>query len=107
MATTLEKLRYLEQYLAAGSAEGDLVLDRTVDKLLAREVGRMAELRARLLGQLTEFETRYTMRSDEFCRRYEAGELGDGVDFVEWAATLDMLRSIEKPQTLLEQASRQ
>lgn len=43
-----------------------------------------------LEARLHELETRYGMTSDEFYCRYEAGELEDSADFMEWAAFCDM-----------------
>ncbi len=40
------------------------------------------------------------MNSEEFKRRYEAGTLGDDMDYIEWSATLDMLAGIEKGEVI-------
>ena len=101
MVTTLEKVRRLEQYIAVDSSTVDYVLDMTVDKLLAREVERMRELKARLTDQLAEFEERYTLESADFYTRYEDGEMGDTMDFVEWSATVEMLENAERRLALL------
>jgi len=101
MVTTLEKVRRLEQYIAIDSSAVDYVLDMTVDKLLAREVERMRELKARLTDQLAEFEERYALESADFYTRYEDGEMGDAMDFVEWSATVEMLENAERRLALL------
>ncbi|MCH8293873.1 hypothetical protein IH992_22545 [Candidatus Poribacteria bacterium] len=102
MITTLEKVRRLEQYIAADSSTVDPVLDMTIDKLLARELTRMLELKARLTNQTVEFEDDYSLKSADFYRRYENGEMGDKMDFVEWAATVEMLANIKKRLALKE-----
>ena len=51
----------------------------------------MDELKQRLLRQKTEFEEKYGLNSEEFCRRYEKGAMGDDMDYVEWSASVDML----------------
>ncbi|MBK7219670.1 MAG: hypothetical protein IPH95_22060 [Candidatus Promineofilum sp.] len=33
------------------------------------------------------------MASEVFYQRFEAGELGDGADFIEWASFYDMYRN--------------
>ncbi len=104
MLTTLEKVRRLEAYIAADSATVDQVLDMSVDKLLAREVERMRQVRDRLAAQLAEFEAQYGLDSTEFCARYERGEMGDAMDLIEWSATVNMLANIEKRLALLEKA---
>jgi len=104
MMTTLEKVRRLEQYIAVDNSAVDPVLDMTIDKLLAREIERMRELKARLADQLAEFEERYALKSADFYARYENGEMGDATDFVEWSATVEMLANAERRLALLERS---
>lgn len=105
MMPTLEKIRRLEQYLAVDNSAVDPVLDMAIDKLLAREIERVRELKKRLAAQLAEFEEHYTLKSADFYTRYENGEMGDSMDFVEWSATVEMLANAEKQMALLETAS--
>ncbi len=72
-----------------------------LDKILAREIEHTRQLQARLAGQLAGFEERYGLDSADFCARYEGGEMGDAVDFVEWSATVEMLANAEERLTLL------
>ncbi len=105
MMTTLEKVRRLEEYLAVTNSAVDPVIETTINKLLTREFNRMVELETHLANELLEFEERYTLKSDDFYRRYEAGELGDAMDFVEWAATVEMLSNVKRRLALLETAT--
>jgi len=105
MMPTLEKIRRLEQYLAVDNSAVDPVLDMAIDKLLAREIERVRELKKRLAAQLAEFEEHYALKSADFYTRYENGEMGDSMDFVEWSATVEMLANAEKQMALLETAS--
>ncbi len=66
MMTTLEKVRRLEHYIAVDSSAVDPVLEIIIDKLLAREITRMRELKARLADQLATFEKRYALKSADF-----------------------------------------
>lgn len=102
--TTLEKVRRLEQYIAVDNSAVDPVLDMTIDKLLAREIERMRELKARLADQLVEFEERYGLESADFYTRYENGEMGDATDLIEWSATVEMLANAERRLALLERS---
>lgn len=102
MSTTLEKVKQLEQYISVDSSTVDPVLEVTIDKLLARELVRMLELKARLTDQLAKFEEQYALKSADFYSRYEQGGMGDDMDFVEWAATVEMLGNVEKRLALLE-----
>ncbi|MCD4787279.1 MAG: hypothetical protein K8R09_03555 [Desulfobacterales bacterium] len=101
MISTLEKVKRLEQYLAVDSSAIDSVLQMAIDKLLARETARMSELKKRLAAQLKEFEEHYELKSADFYTRYEKGEMGDSMDFIEWSATVEMLANAEKQMTLL------
>jgi len=84
----------------------DPVAELTSEQLLKREASRMVALKQRLVQQKQDFEERYGLDSDEFCRRYEAGTMGDEMDYVEWSATVDMLAGIENRLMLLQQDSR-
>lgn len=102
MTTTLEKVRRLEQYLSVGRSTADPVLDTTINKLLIRERDRVLNLKKRLVEQCQMYEETYALPSAEFYDRYENGELGDDMDFIEWAATIEMLQNAEKRLAFLE-----
>ena len=100
--TTLEKIRKLERYLAVLSPEEEPVIDKTVDKLLEREIKRLREFQKTLDDQINEFEKKYGMSTDVFLDRFQSGGLGDAVDYIEWASTSEMRTNIESNQRLLE-----
>jgi hypothetical protein len=102
MLNTLEKVKRLEQYLDFDDFADDPIIDRTITKLLLREAERMGELHNRLSVQVQGFEQQYGLQSDEFYARYERGDMGDDMDFIEWASTLDMLSNVKKRLTILE-----
>ncbi|MDM8532495.1 hypothetical protein QUF63_15085 [Anaerolineales bacterium HSG25] len=98
---TLEKLKRLEQYILLDQTAIDPVFDMTLEKLLHREFNRVATLKARLVKQLQTFEKQYHLKSQEFYPRYENGELGDEIDFMEWASTIEMVNNINQRLTVL------
>ena len=102
MMTTIEKVRRLEQYLGSYSSEVDPVIEMAVNKLLSRELERVRQLTRRLSMQLMKFEEQYALQSGEFHKRYEHGEMGDSMDFVEWSATVEMLANAKKQMAFLE-----
>jgi len=102
MISTLEKLKCLEAYLAANSSIVDSVLDKSITKLLAREQMRMQNLIQRLQQQISQFEKNYHLVSQEFYTRYNQGKMGDKMDFVEWASTIEMLANAKKRIALLD-----
>ena len=105
MLNTLEKVQRLEQYLRLDDSVNDPIVDRTVTKLLHRESSRMEALRTRLSEQIREFEQQYQLPSAEFYARYERGDMGDDMDFIEWASTCEMLSNVNKRLTILESHS--
>ena len=102
MLTTLEKIKLLEQYLSVDNSTVDPVLDKTINKLLERERARVLQIKDRLSDQYKGFEKNYSLGSEEFYARYKKGEMGDEMDFIEWAATAEMLANLEKQLSILE-----
>jgi len=102
MTTTLEKVKRLEQYLVISGSNIDPVLDMSIDKLLVRELTRILGVKTRLFNQISEFEKLYSMTHADFYQCYKRGEMGDDMDFIEWAATIEMLTHVEKKLELLQ-----
>ena len=63
--------------------ERKLLLDQVQEDKTRDEIGE------RLQG----YEGKYGMDSEQFYRRFMAGELGDEIDYVEWAGFYEMLQS--------------
>ena len=104
MSSVLSKVKRLEEYIASTNASSlDKVLELSIDKLLDREASRLASQKARLEQQLTEFERKYPFDSKEFYEKFERGELGDAMDFVEWSATYEMVKNVERQLSVLGQ----
>ncbi len=72
------------------------VVDQAVGKLIALEVKQCRDELQRLTTRLSDYEQQYHMPSDEFYRRFRAGELGDDMDMVEWSIFWDMHQAAEK-----------
>ena len=97
---TLDKLQSLEQLYRQGFRSE--VIDRVIGKLLAAEIERARAERRDLEGRLSAYEDQYDMTSEEFYRRFRAGELGDGIDFVEWSAFYEMCKATLQRLEMLE-----
>ncbi len=100
--TALEKIKRLEEYIIINNSIVDSVIETTINKLLVREFEKISDIKERLLNDITQFENQYSLKSALFYNKYEKGELGDSIDFVEWASTIEMLNNIEKQYQLLE-----
>ena len=93
---TLYKLEVLKDAYSS-EAELDLILGKLLDVVLSQHRLRLE----RYEQDLREFEERYGMESATFYRRFEAGELGDAMDFFEWAGVYELCQDIiEKIQRL-------
>jgi len=89
---TLDKLRSIEQLYRQGFRSE--VIDRAIDKLLAAEAERALVEQRDLEARLSAYEGQFNMSSEEFYRRFRAGELGDEMDFVEWSVFYEMYQAI-------------
>ncbi|CAG0941895.1 hypothetical protein ANRL1_00736 [Anaerolineae bacterium] len=104
MLAAREKVKRLERYLA-NDEPVDPVFEKTMDKLIEREVTRLVELKSRLEQQLFQFENQHAIKSPEFHARFERGEMGDTMDFVEWSATYEMVVNLNKRLALLQEGA--
>ena len=108
MSTVLSKVKRLEEYMVSTNVSSlDSVLELTIDKLLDRETSRLISQKARLEQQLADFERRYSLSSEGFYEKFERGELGDAMDFVEWLATYEIAANLQHRLSILgwEEAS--
>jgi len=101
MTTVLEKVQSLHNYLAMNSTSIDILLAQGIDKLISREQQRLLKLEVSLSEEVVQFEQRYQLNSIEFQSRYQQGELGDDLDFMEWSATLEMLQQLKQHIVIL------
>ena len=103
--STLEKVKCFEAYLAIEQPIIDPFIDRAMMKLARLEQARISALQRRLEDQIREFEQQYALTSAEFFSRYQQGLMGDQMDVIEWAATLDMLKALSPRLAILAQIS--
>jgi hypothetical protein len=54
--------------------------------------------------RLSGFETRYKMSTEEFLRRFNAQDLGESLDFIEWMGEVKTLRLLNEKQGALKRA---
>ena len=58
-------------------------------------------IRLELQNDLAELETQYGLSSDEFYRRYQAGQTDDRMDYVEWASLVQMRDNLHERLRIL------
>jgi hypothetical protein len=88
VTTPLQDLRRLERFYNAGFQ--NRFLDAALRKIVSHQIERDEADLARVEAVLGEFEQRYGLSSTEFWQRYQAGQMPDEADFMEWNAFCKM-----------------
>ncbi len=98
---TLDRLEYLESLYRQGYQSE--VVDRSLEKIIAIEKDEAQQKLTELGQRLQAYEIQYQLSSSEFYRRFQAGEMGDEMDFVEWSIFYEMYVSVQKRLETLQQ----
>lgn len=97
---TLTQIQSLEWLYRSGYRSE--TVDATIDKLVTMERAQAARELARMEAVLHKFEEQYQLPSEEFHRRFQAGNMGDEADFFEWSAFYQMWLSTREQLDLLK-----
>jgi hypothetical protein len=97
MASVLEKVEILQSVGAEGLA------DQALTKIIQIEIDRLKQEQQRLKTELTKFESTHQMTSEACQQKFEAGELGDAVEFFEWTSVYSIYQRNEHMLRLLEE----
>jgi hypothetical protein len=97
MASVLEKIEILQSVGAEGLA------DQALTKIIQTEIDRLKQEQQRLKTELTKFESTYQMTSEACHQKFEAGELGDAVEFFEWTSVYSIYKHNEHMLRLLKE----
>jgi len=95
MNETLDKIKRLGRVIAYYGTN-DKILDLTLNKILHREIHKIQAQIEGFKHELNIFEKKHSLNSIEFLKQFENGSLGDDVDFIEWASTIEMKRKAEE-----------
>ena len=60
---------------------------------------------ARIAERLQAFEKQYSLTSEEFAQRFESGEIGESLDYIEWAGEIETYRCLEGQWQALQKAT--
>ena len=94
MEATLQKIRSLEQIYIKGYE--DSFLDNALQKIISHQLSRdQADLQV-LQQDLAELERKYRISSEAFYERFQAGQMSDEADFMEWNALYKMTTNLER-----------
>lgn len=82
----------------------EAALDRLLAKLLETVLADYRHRLQRYEHELRTSEGRFAMDSATFYRRFQAGELGDAMDFFEWAGVYELREDLLAKIACLEKA---
>jgi hypothetical protein len=88
----VHNLQRLTQFYKAGYQ--NRFLDSALHKVVSHQIQRDEADLERVEAVLADFERQYSLTSDEFWARYQAGQMSDDADLVEWIAFCRMRRRL-------------
>lgn len=99
MNAIAEKLHLLETV-----APNDAILASMLDKVLGAVADQYRQKLSGYRNKLQELEARHGMSTDEFMKRFEAGDLGDADEWFDWDAIAALKTEAERKLGELERA---
>ena len=78
----LHNLDNLQRLCASGFQSG--FLDNALRRIIERQIAQDEADLLKASEGLVELESQYGLSSEEFCRRFQAGEMNDTADYMEW-----------------------
>ncbi|HOU12014.1 MAG TPA: hypothetical protein PKZ84_02775 [Anaerolineae bacterium] len=101
-STIAERLKRLAALYQHGQTSP--LMERTLHKLMTHEADVCRTHLKELRQDLAAFERQYGLNSDEFYRRFQAGQTDDRMDYVEWASLVQMTENLQARLQLLTKA---
>ncbi len=99
ISSPLAALRNLEQLYKRGFS--DPVTDAVLLRVASSQVARDEAVLRDLERDLRELEQKYNISSPEFFQRWQAGEMADTADFMDWNALYQMANQVRARLELL------
>ncbi len=97
---TLTRIQSLARLYQTGYSSN--TVDATIKKLVNMERSRLQTEFHNLTLHLRAFEQQYQLPTEEFHRRFQAGEMGDEADMFEWDAFYLMSLSAREQLQVLQ-----
>ncbi len=88
MSDVLSKVKTLEDLIKIGRE--DEVISKTIDKLTLYKLDTLKKDLEDIENKIFILEKKYKMDSVQFLQRFEQGEIGDDIDYLEWSSLLDI-----------------
>jgi hypothetical protein len=99
-AQALSNIRVLERYLEKN--KNDKIVEGTINNCIQFKIDKFKKGLKTLENDLKLFEKKYKMDTNQLCRDFEAGKLGDSIDFVEWSSLYKIYQRITERKNILE-----
>ncbi|HOU15128.1 MAG TPA: hypothetical protein PKZ84_18620 [Anaerolineae bacterium] len=103
MSTPLATVRNLERLYTRGFR--DRVTDSALLKVAMSQIARDETVLRDLERDLADLEQQYQMSSEVFYQRWQAGQLGDAADFMDWNALYQMACQVRDRLNVLRDES--
>ena len=98
----IEYAKILGKYISDGLNENEEVLIKeTLKKLIEQEIDMLEKEKEQYKREMGKFEGIYSLKSEEFIKKFNNGEMGDDLDFFEWYSYVDSYNRVEKRQRFL------
>ena len=92
----------LEQVMVM--TESPTILKPLLKAALQNEARQLTHGIKRTKERLTAFEKQFGMSSDDFRRRFEAGEINETLDIIDWLMEIEALRLLDEQYQALKHA---
>jgi hypothetical protein len=98
----IEYAKILGRDISEGLSENEEVfIKKTLKKLIEQEIDMLEKEKERYKKETDIFEEKHSLKSEDFIKKFDNGEMGDDLDFFEWYAFMDSYNRVEKRQRFL------
>ena len=84
------------------TTDAQVALKPLLESALRSELSMLELSLQRTAQRLQAFEAQYGLTSDEFERRFDAGEIEESLDFIEWAGEIKTSRLLDAQRQALQ-----
>lgn len=100
-AQALSNIRILERYVEKN--KNDKAVAGTINKIIQFKIDKYKRELKALETELEQFDKKYNMTSPELFKAFEAGKLGDSMDFIEWSSLYKIYQRLLERKNILEE----
>ena len=83
------------------SSDASVPIKPLIESAIRSELRMLDLALERTRKRVLDFESRYGLASEEFASRFESGNTGESLDFIEWAGELKTLQMLNAQREAL------